>query len=132
MGSVEKGSAQMNPAVKEMSVKDKNWFEVCLVSDIPVRGAVRVKHAQRNIAIFRTADDAIRALEDRCPHKGGPLSSGIVHGNCVTCPLHNWDISLDTGEAVGADEGQVQKYKVDVNDGRVFIEAPVPVASLTA
>ena len=60
---------------------------------------------QGKIAVFRTADDQVFAIEDRCPHKGGPLSQGIVHGAAVTCPLHNWVISLETGKALGADEG---------------------------
>jgi nitrite reductase (NADH) small subunit len=81
------------------------WIHVGQMSDVPKQGARRVCTAQGDIAIFRTADDKIYALEDRCPHKGGPLSQGIVHGSAVACPLHNWSISLVTGEAVGADKG---------------------------
>ena len=62
------------------------------------------------IAVFRTVDDQVFAIEDHCPHRGGPLSQGIVHGGCVTCPLHNWVIALETGEAQGADEGAVTTY----------------------
>jgi len=105
-----------------MKQVDTHWVEVCSVQDIPVRGAIRVEHGTHTIGIFRTKDDRISALEDRCPHKGGPLTDGIVHGDCVTCPLHNWDISLDTGEAVGEDEGQVKKYPVRVKDDKVLLE----------
>jgi len=110
-----------------MTKTAKRWLEVCSIDDIPVRGAIRVEHGTHTIAIFRTVDNQLRALEDRCPHKGGPLSDGIVHGDCVTCPLPNWDISLETGQAVGADEGQVQVHEIQLKDDRVFIEAPVVV-----
>ena len=82
-----------------------NWIDDRPVDDIPRRGARCVATPHGEIAVFRTADDRVFALEDRCPHKGGPLSQGIVHGAAVTCPLHNWVISLETGEALGADEG---------------------------
>jgi len=103
---------------------ETHWLEVCSIQDIPVRGAVKVELGDSTIAIFRTIDDQVSALEDRCPHKGGPLSDGIVHGNCVTCPLHNWDISLDTGQAMGADEGQVEQYAVRIKDSKVFLATP--------
>ena len=76
--------------------------------------------------MFRTAEDQVFAIEDRCPHKGGPLSQGIVHGAQVTCPLHNWVFSLETGEAQGADEGQVRTVPLDVVDGRIFMAAESP------
>lgn len=88
------------------------WIPVGRLTEIPVRGARRVLDGETVIALFRTADDTVHALEDRCPHKGGPLSEGIVHGDCVTCPLHNWVIGLDDGEARGADEGTVRRYDV--------------------
>ncbi len=85
-----------------------NWVEIGNISDIPLRGARCVKTPMGKIAVFRTADNDVYAIEDRCPHKGGPLSQGIVHGASVTCPLHNWVISLETGKAEGADEGAVR------------------------
>jgi len=99
------------------------WIDVGALADIPVRGARVVKSPAGCIALFRTADDAVFALDDRCPHKAGPLSDGIVHGKSVTCPLHNWVISLETGMAGGADEGAVATYPADVRDGRVLIDA---------
>jgi nitrite reductase (NADH) small subunit len=71
--------------------------------------------------VFRTGDDQVFALLDRCPHKGGPLSQGIVHGASVTCPLHNWVISLETGKALGADEGAVRTIPIKVENGEIFI-----------
>jgi nitrite reductase (NADH) small subunit len=61
------------------------------------------------------------ALRDACPHRGGPLSQGIVHGATVTCPLHNWKIDLASGEALGPDEGCVNVYAAKVEEGRVMI-----------
>jgi nitrite reductase (NADH) small subunit len=86
-----------------------DWIRICTVDDIPVLGS-RVVSTKRHgdIAIFRTSDDAVFALHDQCPHKGGPLSQGIVHGRSVTCPLHAWKIGLDTGEAAAPDVGCVR------------------------
>lgn len=98
-----------------------NWFDIGTIEDIPRRGARCVKTPQGRIGVFRTHDDRIFAIEDHCPHKGGPLSQGIVHGAAVTCPLHNWSISLETGRAMGADEGAVRTIPVRVEDGRIAI-----------
>ena len=90
------------------------WTEIGCINDIPRRGA-RVIHApQGDIAVFRTGDNQVFALRDRCPHQGGPLSQGIVHDTRVTCPLHNWQISLDSGEAVTPDEGCTAHFEVRV------------------
>ncbi len=104
-------------ALRKMS----NWIEVGKVTDIPKLGARVVEVASGNIGIFRTADDEIFALLDKCPHKGGPLSQGIVHGKRVTCPLHNWKIELETGEAVAPDEGCAARFEVKVEEGVVFL-----------
>jgi nitrite reductase (NADH) small subunit len=97
------------------------WFDIGMVDDIPLRGARCVKTPQGKIGVFRTHDDCIFAIEDHCPHKGGPLSQGIVHGAAVTCPLHNWVISLETGKALGADEGAVNTIPVRIEDGRISL-----------
>ncbi|OOY24957.1 tRNA-(guanine-N1)-methyltransferase [Thioclava sediminum] len=100
-----------------------SWIDIGALEDIPVQGARVIKTKMGCVAVFRTADDAVFALSDRCPHKGGPLSEGIVHGHKVTCPLHNWVFSLETGEAQGADEGQVPTYDLRVEAGRLLIDA---------
>ena len=82
----------------------QNWVAIGSLNDIPRRGARCVKNGEMTIAVFRTADDKVYALEDKCPHRNGPLSQGIVHDGCVTCPLHNWVVSLETGEA-GEEDG---------------------------
>ena len=93
------------------------------LDDIPRQGARLVKTAAGCVAVFRTADDRVFALEDRCPHKGGPLSEGIVHGTSVTCPLHNWVFDMNTGQAQGADQGMVRTYPVKVQGRRILIDA---------
>ncbi len=98
-----------------------NWIEVGKVEDIPKLGARVIERAEGNIGLFRTAEDEIFALRDSCPHKQGPLSQGIVHGKQVTCPLHNWNIELESGEAVAPDEGCTASYPVKVEAGVVFI-----------
>ena len=98
-----------------------NWFAIGNIADIPLRGARCVKTPQGKIAVFRTAENEVFAIEDHCPHKGGPLSQGIVHGNAVTCPLHNWVISLETGKALGADQGAVKTIALKNDGGALFI-----------
>ncbi|MFV0295327.1 MAG: nitrite reductase small subunit NirD [Hyphomicrobiaceae bacterium] len=105
-----------------MNANPGKWTKVGAVADVPKRGARRIEAGNRTIAIFRTQDDEIYALEDKCPHKGGQLSQGIVHDNCVTCPLHNWVISLATGTAQGADDGHTLTCPVRVSDGNIFID----------
>lgn len=99
------------------------FVDIGSLDDIPAQGARLVRTAQGCIAVFRTADDRVFALDDRCPHKGGPLSEGIVHGTAVTCPLHNWVFDLNTGQAQGADDGAVKTYAVRVQGGRILIDA---------
>ena len=107
----------------------QDWVEIGRLEQIPRRGARCVKTTGGPIAVFRTMDDKLFAIEDRCPHKGGPLSQGIVHGTQVTCPLHNWVFSLETGEAQGADVGRVRTIALDVVDGRIFMAAEAMLAA---
>ncbi|OYY95469.1 MAG: nitrite reductase (NAD(P)H) small subunit [Hydrogenophilales bacterium 28-61-23] len=100
---------------------NENWIQVGRVDDIPRQGARVITTAAGEIAVFRTVDDEIFALRDKCPHKGGPLSQGIVHGKKVACPLHDWKINLDTGLAVAPDVGCAARYPVRVEDGRVSL-----------
>ena len=100
-----------------------NWIDIAALEDVPARGARVVKTRKGCVAIFRTESDDVFALDNTCPHKNGPLAEGIVHGSAVTCPLHNWVISLETGLAQGADEGQVATYPVRVEDGRILLDA---------
>ena len=104
-----------------MNAVTQNWVEVGTLTDIPRRGARCIKNGAMTIAIFRTADDRVFALEDKCPHKNGPLSQGIVHDGCVTCPLHNWVISLETGLAQGADEGQTLAFPVKLDGDTIML-----------
>jgi len=107
-----------------------DWKLICRVEDIPVLGSRRVARPQgMDVAVFRNDADQVFALLDRCPHKGGPLSQGIVFGTSVACPLHNWTIGLDDGCAKQPDEGCTTKFSVKVEDGAVYLNA-VEMASL--
>ncbi|MEQ8397625.1 nitrite reductase small subunit NirD [Thalassobaculum sp.] len=97
------------------------WVDVGSIADIPRRGARQIVTPNGPIAVFRTHDDMVFAIDDRCPHKGGPLSQGIVHGSAVTCPLHNWVIDLQTGAAQGADEGCARTRPVRTEEDRVLL-----------
>ncbi|MBU2994772.1 nitrite reductase small subunit NirD [Octadecabacter sp. 1_MG-2023] len=99
-----------------------DWIDIAALDAVPARGARLVKTAHGCVAIFRNAKDEVFALDNACPHKNGPLAEGIVHGNAVTCPLHNWVISLETGMVQGPDEGQVATYPARVEDGRILLD----------
>ena len=100
------------------------WKKICLVDDIPVLGSRRVARANGlDVAVFRNDAGGVFALLDRCPHKGGPLSQGIVFGTSVACPLHNWTIDLQGGCAKAPDEGCTPKFSVQVADGAVHLDA---------
>ena len=99
-----------------------NWTEVVALQDIPVLGSRVVDAGELQIAVFRTAADSVFAIKNACPHKGGPLSEGIVHGTSVTCPLHNWKIDLASGEALGPDDGCTNVFPVKLENGQVFVD----------
>ena len=104
---------------------------ICQLSEIPPLGARRVARTNgAEIAIFRTGDDQVFALLDRCPHKGGPLSQGIVFGRKVACPLHNWNIGLDDGCATAPDEGYVERYAVELRGVEVWLDSTAALAQL--
>lgn len=122
-----------------MSNPSADWTAICRIDDIPPLGSRRVTRERgAAVAVFRTATDRVLALLDRCPHKGGPLSQGIVFGESVACPLHNWSIGLCDGVAAAPDEGCTPKFSVQIVDGVVHlnvaelatlgIDLPVPVA----
>lgn len=104
-----------------MTEQTIQWLDIGRRNDIPLQGSRRILLNGIKVAVFRTAADAIYALEDRCPHAGGPLSEGIVHGDCVTCPLHNWVVSLSSGTAQGADQGNVRRYDVKQEGERLLL-----------
>ncbi|OCK62035.1 nitrite reductase small subunit NirD [Bradyrhizobium sp. LMTR 3] len=97
------------------------WIEIGALNDIPVLGSRVVRTASGDIAVFRTGEDEVFALDDRCPHKGGPLSQGIVHNKRVTCPLHNFVIELRSGMAVAPDEGCTRAHPTKVENGMVWL-----------
>jgi len=98
------------------------WIEIGPVTDIAPLGSRVVRRTEGNIAIFRAEDDRIFAVANKCPHKGGPLSEGIVHGCRVTCPLHNWVMELETGEALAPDVGKTETFPVRVEKGIIYLQ----------
>ncbi len=105
-----------------MTVNEQEWIGVCSVDDVPVLGARVVRRpAAGDIALFRTSEGKVFALLDRCPHKGGPLSQGIVYGERVACPLHNWQIGLADGCAQAPDEGCTRRFDILTVDDKVCL-----------
>ncbi len=111
-------------AAESAAVLLMGWHEVGAVADIPRQGARIVTMPGGNVAVFRSSDDEIFAIEDRCPHKGGPLSQGIMHGSEVTCPLHNWTIDLRSGNAAAPDVGCVKTIPVRLEGDRIALLLP--------
>jgi nitrite reductase (NADH) small subunit len=99
------------------------WIDVGAIDDVPLRGSRVVATPNGDIALFKTAGARVFALWDKCPHKGGPLSQGIVHDDSVTCPLHNWVIGLETGDVKGPDQGCARKVAVMIEAGRIHLDA---------
>lgn len=99
-----------------------SWTDIGALDAIPVRGARIVKTPAGCVAVFRTTETEVFATANRCAHKGGPLAEGIVHDRKVTCPLHNWVYSLETGEAQGADQGRIATYPVKIEGGRLLLD----------
>ncbi len=99
------------------------WIDVGAATEIARQSARRVDTDIGAIAVFRTLEDDYYAVFDRCPHKGGPLSEGIVHGRAIACPLHNWSIGLEDGQAMGADKGKgcTPTVPVKVEDDRILL-----------
>ena len=106
----------------------QDWIDVGSLADIPAQGARTVNLEGTPVAVFRTLDDQVFALVDRCPHKGGPLSQGIVHGHAVSCPLHNWRIALTSGAAQGDDSGCTPTLAVRRDGERILLARPLPLA----
>jgi nitrite reductase (NADH) small subunit len=106
-------------------MRGQSWIEIGHLDDIPRRGDRRVSRprAAVPIAVFRAADDSVFALIDRCPHRAGPLSEGIVQGCAVACPLHGWVIDLRSGRAEEPDEGHVPTVPVRLVERRIFLSA---------
>jgi nitrite reductase (NADH) small subunit len=99
-----------------------DWLKICVLDEIPPLGSRVVESTHGRIAVFRTNGDEVFALEDRCPHKGGHLSQGIVCGKHVTCPMHGWNIALQEGRALAPDEGGTSTFPTKVEAGVVFIQ----------
>ena len=106
----------------ESAQADSGWQVICRVDDIPLLGSRCVnREGAVAVAVFRTDGDRVFALLDRCPHQGGPLSQGIVFGDHVACPLHNWTIGLADGCAQAPDSGCTRRFSVKLESGVVHL-----------
>jgi len=98
-----------------------DWIEVCALDEVPAGGARRLHAGGTVIALIRPDSERVYALEDRCPHKGGPLSEGLVAGDRVACPLHGQCVELATGAVIAPDEGRVRSFGLRVDAGRIWL-----------
>ncbi len=103
---------------------DTSWQEVANLADVPKLGGRVLVTTSGPIALLRNESGTIFALDNRCPHKGGPLAEGYVSGQTVYCPLHNWQIDMQCGEAREPDKGCVRTWPVRVEGERVFLRLP--------
>jgi nitrite reductase (NADH) small subunit len=109
-----------------------SWIDIGHIDEVPLRGARLLKTPMGCIAVFRTGETEAFAASNTCPHKGGPLSEGIVHGQSVTCPLHNWVFDLNTGEAQGADDGRIKTYPLRLEGQRMLLDSSTLTARSAA
>ena len=100
----------------------KKFIEVININEIPKMGSRVLEMGDTEIALFKTLEDKVFAINNVCPHKQGKLSEGIVHNDNVTCPLHNWVIDFNSGEAQGSDTGCTNTYEVKIEEEKVFIK----------
>ena len=98
------------------------WIRVTQVENIPLREGRSVTIGGEEIAIFNLGDRFV-AVDNACPHRGGPLCDGIVSGTTVTCPLHGYKVCLETGKMLKPDLAvRVDTYPVRVEDGVVLVK----------
>jgi len=97
-----------------------NWIKIVAFEDVPVMGSRKVIVGVEEIVLFKTRDESIFAINNICPHKQGKLSEGLVHEKTITCPLHNWDIDLETG-TVKEESECTRTYETKVEEGFVYL-----------
>ncbi len=96
-------------------------IQVANVRDLPEKIGKSMKIGNFDLALFKLSNGDIRAVENKCPHKGGMLSQGLVSGDYVFCPLHDWKICMKDGEAQAPDQGCVKTFKVEIQDKNVYV-----------
>ncbi|OLN23927.1 nitrite reductase [Domibacillus antri] len=89
--------------------------------EMPEKIGQTIRIGSVEIALFKLADGHVRAIENRCPHKGGVLAQGIVSGEHVFCPMHDWRINTTDGKAAAPDHGCVKTYDVKIEGDDVYI-----------
>jgi nitrite reductase (NADH) small subunit len=94
---------------------------VARLGELAPRIGKEVIVGEQKIALFRLNDDRVKAIENVCPHKQGPLAEGTVSGEYVFCPLHDYKISLNDGQVQEPDEGCVRAYETVVEADAVYV-----------
>lgn len=97
------------------------WVDAGPTDAIPAPGARQLRTSEGNIALVKTSAGEFHAVQDACPHRGGPLSQGMVYGDRVQCPMHGFNIDLKTGQAIAPDHGCTRTYPVRVENGRIMV-----------
>ncbi|MHB1511985.1 nitrite reductase small subunit NirD [Acidiferrobacter sp.] len=100
------------------------WRDVAGLADIPPLGGRVLVTPTGEIALLRNEDGEVFALDNHCPHKGGPLAEGTVTGYTVHCPLHGWRIDLSSGQARDPDCGSVRTWDVRIEGDRILLRLP--------
>lgn len=102
---------------------EAKWIPITHLENIPIREGRSVKLGEREIAIFNLGDRFL-AIDNQCPHQGGPLCDGIVSGTTVVCPLHGWKIDLEGGAVNKPAElpACLETFRTRVEDGIVLLE----------
>jgi nitrite reductase (NADH) small subunit len=104
-------------------MSDRIWVRVTQVENIPPREGRAAVVGDRELAIFNLGDRFL-AVDNRCPHKAGPLCDGIVAGHAVVCPLHAWKVNLESGavERPASEHACVNPYATRVDGGIVSVQ----------
>lgn len=110
----------------KLIVKEKVYTQVASLEDIKINTGKTLRYKGLELALFRLGDNTVKAIENRCPHRGGVLAEGIVSGEYVFCPLHDWKIDLNAGEVQAPDRGCVKTYPVRIQDGQIYLLLPHP------
>jgi nitrite reductase (NADH) small subunit len=109
---------------------ETRWVRITHCDRVPLREGRSVKLGGLDIAIFNLGDRFL-AVDNRCPHNGGPLCEGIVSGTTVVCPLHAWKIDLESGSVKKPAESAacVRTFRSRVEDGIILLELPLLAAA---
>lgn len=110
----------------------EQWVRIARAADLPLREGRAARIGDREIALFHLGDRVL-AVDNQCPHQGGPLCDGIVTGQSVVCPLHAWKVNLVDGTVERPAHGKdhcVRTYETRLDDGIVAVQIGDPDEAL--